>query len=189
MTVSILFSSRCFLAIIKGDPSNPTNSIVRRWLRGIHESTGIQVHYSPVTHQMLVNKAKYINATSRRLMKVGGRQGKQFLDKVWTVALPLRDVVEAVIKENVDLKTQLGEAREEGIPFNKENIDLKAQLVAVTEEGIALRKSNHSLKSQVTFLSERNVEEVSGIERRRTNCEVDCSDRHLRRIKKRRTTA
>ena len=68
MTVSILFSSRCFLAIIKGDPSNPTESIVRRWLRGIHESTGIQVHYSPVIHQMLVNKAKYINATSRRLI-------------------------------------------------------------------------------------------------------------------------
>ena len=142
-------------------------------------------------------------------MKVGGRQGKRFLDKVWTVALPLRDVVEAVFKENVDLKTQLGEAREEGILVNKENIDLKAQLVAVREEGIlvnkenidlkaqlvavreegiALRKSNHSLKSQVTFLSERNLEEVSSIERRRTNCEVDCSDRHLRRIKKRRTT-
>ena len=102
-------------------------------------------------------------------MKVGGRQGKQFPDKVWTVALLLRDVVEAVIKEIVDLKTQLGEAREEGILVNNENVDLKAQHVAVMEEGIALRKSNHSLKSQVTFLSERNLEKVSGIERRRTN--------------------
>ena len=53
-------------------------------------------------------------------MKVGRRQGKQFLDKVWTVALLLRDVVEAVIKENVDLKTQIGEAREEGILVNKD---------------------------------------------------------------------
>ena len=136
---------------------------------------------------MLVNKAKYINATSRRLMKLGGRQGKQFLDKVWTVALPLRDVVEVVIKENVDLKTQLGEAREETVLVNKENIDLKEQLGAVREEGIALRKSIHSLQSQVTFLSERNLEEVSGIERRRRNYEVDYSDRHLRRIKKQRT--
>ena len=136
---------------------------------------------------MLVNKAKYINATSRRLMKLGGRQGKQFLDKVWTVALPLCDVVEAVIKEDVDLKTQLGEAREEALLVNKENIDLKEQLGAVREEGIALRKSNHNLQSQVTFLSKRNLEEVSGIEKRRRNCEVDYSDCHLWRIKKRRT--
>ena len=118
---------------------------------------------------------------------MGGRQGKQFLDKVWTVALPLRDVVEAVIKENVDLKTQLRKAREEDTLVNKENIDMKAQLGAVREEGIALCNSIHSLKSQVKFLSKRNLEEVSGIERQRRNCEVDCSDRHLQHIKKRRT--
>ena len=80
-------------------------------------------------------------------MKLGGRQGKQFLDKVWTIALPLRDVVGYVIKENVDLKTQLGEAREETILVNKENIDLKEQLGAVRKEGIALHKSIHSRRS------------------------------------------
>ena len=64
-------------------------------------------------------------------MKLGGRQGKQFLDKVWTIVLPLRDVVGDVIKESVDLKTQLGGAREETILVNKENIEFKEQLEAV----------------------------------------------------------
>lgn len=117
----------------------------------MHESSGIQVHYSPVIHQMSVNRAKYINSTSRRLWKEGGRQGEKLLDKVWMVALPLADIVEAVIKENVTLTTQLQDAREESMAVHEEKIDLKRQLEEVREEGAALCKSSHSLQSQVTF--------------------------------------
>ena len=97
---------------------------------------------------MSVNRAKYINSTSRRLWKKGGRQGKNFLTMV---TLPLADIVEAVMKENVTLMTRLEEAREESMAVHEEKIDLKRQLGEVREESAALCKSNHSLQSQVTF--------------------------------------
>ena len=96
-----------------------------------------------------------------------------FLDKVWTFTVPVSDII---------------------ANLQKENAKLKENLLLAQQQRNDLEMSNDTLKKQVCFLSDKQQKGTQGIGdkdtrgRRRQSME-EYSERHYRRLKRKRTTS
>ena len=53
--------------LVKGSKCNPSEAVVRGWLKGIQELTGTEVVYTPEVYKILVGRANRFNATVYKL--------------------------------------------------------------------------------------------------------------------------
>ena len=118
--------------LVKGSTCNPSEAVVRGWLKGIQELTGTEVVYTPEVYKILVGRANRFNATVYKLSKAGGRQMKEYLAKDWEFKVPSTSIIKSLQHKNSELQQK---AR-----------DLEA--------------SNKSLQQQISFLSAKQAKEA-----------------------------
>ena len=151
--------SRFFHDLVKGCCLSPPESVVRQWLKAIGNLTGTHIAYSPEVYKMLINRANFVNRLAKK-RRVGGKQLEAFYSSKWTFKVPATNVVDA-LQELMKLKLDVAEQRIQ---------ELKDQLSHTSDK---LRKC---------------AEGTEGTRGKRKSLD-EYSERHMRRLKKQRTTS